>query len=86
MDPNERYERRRRLIIAIATGFFAACLVFVVAALFEAAQDQIAWILLLIPVLPLLIVLCQLSASSLRAALHPEAQETEPPDDTPSPK
>ena len=70
MDPKPNPYRRRDLIIAIVTGFFAAVLVFAAMGCIEAGQNDAKYYALLLIVLPLLIVLARASAAFLQAALH----------------
>jgi hypothetical protein len=77
--PDQKFERRRNLIIAIPTGFLAAVMVFVAMGCVTAAKDDLKWLLVLILIFPLLVVLCRTSATHLNAAMHP-TEEWGPPE------
>jgi hypothetical protein len=86
--PDQRFERRRNLFIAIPTGFLAAVMVFIVMGCVTAAKDDAKWLLVIILILPLMIVLCRTSATHLNAAMHPTEEWVTPapnsePSDTP---
>ena len=78
-------ERRRNFLIAIPTGAIAAVLVFVGVGLIEALKDNLLWIFALLALLPVLVILSQISASHLRAAMNPEEPEA-PPSESRSPE
>ena len=88
MTPDQKFERRRNLIIAIPTGFLAAAMVFVAMGCVSAASDDLKWLLVLILILPLMVVLCRTSATHLNAAMHPTEEwvtpTSEPLDSPPS--
>jgi hypothetical protein len=86
--PDQKFERRRNLVIAIPTGFLAAVMVFVAMGCVTAAKDDLKWLLVLVLIFPLLIVLCRTSATHLNAAMHPTEEWVTPtsePTDPPPP-
>lgn len=81
MDPDQKFERRRDLIIAIPTGFLAAMLVFVAIGCIQAAKDDAKWLLPLLIVFPLMVIASRISATRLRSALN--VDEAPPPPENP---